>query len=93
MHTTNNKQQGSFMNHKFLIAMLYSGVFSLFAGAFGFLWASSILGSFIVGTGSANLNNANLNIPAWPLITLVVVGFLLIIISIKLASKDKTSNT
>lgn len=48
------------MNVKFVIAMLYSGVFLLFSGAFGTIWAGSIIGDFLVG--AAQLNNAHLNI-------------------------------
>ena len=77
------------MNVKFLIAMLYSGVFLLFSGVFGFIWVSSILGDFIVGAGTAQLNNANLNIPTFPLVFVAVVGFLLVIMSISISLKGK----
>ena len=81
------------MNVKFLIAMLYSGVFLLFTGVFGFIWASSIIGDFIVGAGSAQLNNANLNIPTFPLILLAVVGLSLVITSINLSLKAKNKES
>jgi hypothetical protein len=77
------------MNVKFLIAMLYSGVFLLFTGVFGFIWASSIIGDFIVGAGSAQLSNANLNIPTFPLVILATVGLSLVIMSISLSLKAK----
>jgi len=81
------------MNVKFLIAMLYSGVFLLFTGVFGFIWASSIIGDFIVGAGSAQMNNANLNIPTFPLIILAVIGLSLVIMSIKLSLKAKSKES
>lgn len=77
------------MNVKFLIAMLYSGVFLLLSGMFGFIWVSSIIGDFIVGAGTAQLNNANLNIPTFPLVFIAVIGFSLIIMSISISLKAK----
>jgi hypothetical protein len=77
------------MNVKFLIAMLYSGVFLLFTGVFGFIWASSIIGDFIVGAGSAQMNNANLNIPTFPLAFIAVIGLSLVIMSISLSLKAR----
>ncbi len=77
------------MNVKFLIAMLYSGVFLLFTGVLGFIWASSIIGDFIVGAGSAQMNNANLNIPTFPLAFIAVIGLSLVIMSISLSLKAR----
>jgi len=81
------------MNVKFLIAMLYSGVFLLFSGVFGFIWVSSIIGEFIVGSGSAQLNNANLNISTFPLVFVAVVGLSLVITSIRLSLKEKSKES
>ena len=53
------------------------------------MWASSIIGDFIVGSGAASLRNAHLNVPMIPLMILDIAGILLILASIILASKYK----